>query len=81
MKEIIKYETDENGEHACLECHATGETTLMLVGRLILNMVKMTEGEWTVKDLMEMLEKDYIPKLFIMTQNDETVYEEVIDPE
>ena len=52
-----------------------------MVGRLILNMVKMTEGEWTVKDLMEMLEKDYIPKLFIMMQNDKTVYEEVIDPE
>ena len=81
MKEIIKYETDENGERACLECHATVETTLIVVGRLILNMVKMTEGEWTVKDLMEMLEKDYIPKLFIMMRNDETVYEEVIDSE
>ena len=81
MKEIIKYETDENGENACLECHATGETNLIVAGRLILNMVKMTKGEFTVRDLMEMLENDYIPRLFITMQNEHTVYEEVTDPE
>ena len=81
MKEIIRYETDENGEHACLECHATGQTTLMLIGRLILNMARMTKGKLSVNFLLKALEDEYIPQMIVEMKDDKVIHEEVIYPD
>lgn len=81
MKEWIKYTEDEAGENACLECHASADTVMWVVARLILNIAKGTKGELSVNKLMDELEHKYIPRGIIAMGSDKTVYEEVIDPE
>ena len=44
MKEIIKYETDENGENSRLMSMASGDTTMKVIARLLLQMAKDDKG-------------------------------------
>ena len=81
MKEWIKYTEDEAGKNASLECHASADTVMWVVARLILNIAKGTKGELSVNMLMDELEHKYIPQGIIAMGSDKTVYEEVIDPE
>ena len=81
MKEIIKYETDENGEHATLTTMASGDTTMNLIAKLILNMARMTKGKLSVNFLLKTLEAEYIPKMIVEMKDDKVVREEVIYPE
>lgn len=81
MKEWIKYTEDEAGKNVSLECHASADTVMQVVARLILNIAKGTKGEVSVNMLMDELERKYIPQGIIAMWSDETVYEEVIDPE
>ena len=78
MKEIIKYETDESGEHSTLTTMASGDTTMKMIAKLLLQMAKMTKGELSVNFLLKALEAEYIPKMIIEMKNDEVVHEEVI---
>lgn len=81
MKEIIKYETDEKGENSRLLSMASGDTTMKVIARLLLQMAKMTEGGLPVNTMLKLLEDVYIPQMIIETAGDEIVHEEVIDPE
>lgn len=81
MKEWIKYTEDEAGKKVSLECRASADTVMQVVARLILNIAKGTKGELSVNMLMDELEHKYIPQGIIAMWSDETVYEEVIDPE
>ena len=78
MKEIIKYEIDENGEHATLTTMASGDTTMKLIAKLILNMARMTKGELSVNFLLKALEDEYIPRMIVEIKDDKVVHEEVI---
>lgn len=78
MKEIIKYEIDENGEHATLTTMASGDTTMKLIAKLILNMARMTKGELSVNLLLKALEDEYIPRMIVEMKDDKVVREEVI---
>ena len=79
MKEWIKYE--DYGNDAKLESHASGDTTMCVIARLILNMAKATNGRVSAKEILEIVEKDYIPRIVVEMASDKTLYEEVIDPE
>jgi hypothetical protein len=81
VKEIIKYEIDENGEHATLTTMASGDTTMNLIAKLILNMARMTKGKLSVNFLLKTLEAEYIPKMIVEMKDDKVVHEEVIYPE
>ena len=81
MKEIIKYEIDENGENATLTTMASGDTTMNLIAKLILNMARMTKGKLSVNFLLKTLEAEYIPKMIVEMKDDKVVREEVIYPE
>lgn len=81
MKEIIKYEIDENGEHATLTTMASGDTTMKLIAKLILNMARMTKGKLSVNFLLKTLEAEYIPRMIVEMKDDKVVREEVIYPE
>lgn len=81
MKEIIKYETDESGEHSTLTTMASGDTTMKLIAKLLLNMARMTKGELSVNFLLKALEDEYIPRMIVEMKGDEVVREEVIYPE
>ena len=81
MKEIIKYEIDENGEHATLTTMASGDTTMKLIAKLLLNMARMTKGKLSVNFLLKALEAEYIPQMIVEMKDDKVVREEVIDPE
>ena len=81
MKEIIKYETDENGDKATFTIHATGHTTLMLIARLILKVTTASNGKLSVKDVLRDLKAKYIPLMIIKMAGEKTTHEEVIDPE
>ena len=78
MREIIKYETDESGEHSTLTTMASGDTTMKLIAKLLLQMAKMTNGKLSVNFCLKALETEYIPKMIVEMQNDEVVHEEVI---
>ena len=78
MKEIIKYETDENGEHAVFMSRASGDTTMKLIAKLLLNMARMTKGEPSVNFLLKALEAEYIPQMIVEMKDDKVVHEEVI---
>ena len=78
MKEIIKYETDENGENPRLMSMASGDTTMKLIAKLILNMARMTKGELSVNFLLKALEDEYIPRMVVEMKDDKVVREEVI---
>ncbi|MBQ1569706.1 MAG: hypothetical protein IIZ78_01180 [Clostridiales bacterium] len=80
MREIIKYETDENGENSRLMSMASGDTTMKVIARLLLQMAKMTKGGLSVDMMLDMLKEVYIPAMIVEMAGD-TVYEEVIDPE
>lgn len=81
MKEIIKYEIDENGEHATLTTMASGDTTMKLIAKLILNMARMTKGKLSVNFLLKTLEAEYIPRMIVEMKDVKVVREEVIYPE
>ena len=81
MKEWIKYTEDEAGKKASLECHASADTVMQVVARLILNITKGTKGELSVNRLMYELVHKYIPKEIIAMGSDEIVYEEVTKTE
>ena len=81
MKEIIKYEIDENGKHATLTTMASGDTTMNLIARLLLQMAKMTKGGLPVDMMLDMLKEVYIPAMIVEMAGDTVVREEVIDPE
>jgi len=78
VKEIIKYETDENGENPRLMSMASGDTTMKLIAKLILNMARMTKGELSVNFLLKALEDEYIPRMVVEMKDDKVVREEVI---
>ena len=63
MKEIIKYEIDENGDKAVFTIHATRYTTMMLIARLLLNMATGSKGKQSVEELLTDLKVVYIPIL------------------
>lgn len=81
MKEWIKFETDESGEHSTLTTMASGDTTMKLIAKLLLNMARMTKGELSVNFLLKALEDEYIPRMIVEMKGDEVVREEVIYPE
>lgn len=81
MKEIIRYETDENGENSRLMSMASGDTTMKVIARLLLQMAKMTKGGLPVDMMLDMLKKVYIPAMIVEMAGDTVVREEVIDPE
>ena len=81
MREIIKYETDENGEHSTLTAMASGDTTMKMIAKLLLQMAKMTKGELSVNFLLKALEAEYIPQMIVEMKNDEVVHEEVTKTE
>lgn len=81
MKEIIKYETDENGERAIFMSRASGDTTMKFIARLLLQMAKMTKGELAVDMMLDVLKNVYVPQMLIEMAGDNIVHEEVIDPE
>lgn len=81
MKEIIKYETDENGENSRLMSMASGDTTMKVIARLLLQMAKMTKGELAVDMMLDVLKNVYVPQMLIEMAGDNIVHEEVIDPE
>ena len=81
MKEIIKYEIDENRKHATLTTMASGDTTMKLIAKLILNMARMTKGKLSVNFLLKTLEAEYIPRMIVEMKDDKVVHEEVIYPE
>ena len=81
MKEIIKYEIDENGKHATLTTMASGDTTMNLIAKLILNMARMTKGKLSVNFLLKVLEDEYIPRMIVEMKDDKVIREEVIYPE
>ena len=78
MKEIIKYETDENGENPKLMSMASGDTTMKVIARLLLNMARMTKGELSVNYLLKALEDEYIPRMVVEMKDDKVLREEVI---
>lgn len=78
MKEIIKYEIDENGEHATLTTMASADTAMILIAKLILYMARMTKGELSVNFLLKALEDKYIPRMIVEMKDDKVVHEEVI---
>ena len=81
MREWIKYEEDENEEKAVFAIHATANTTMMLIARLILKMTVASKGKLSVKDVMRDLKAKYIPLMIIKMASEKTTHEEVIDPE
>ena len=81
MKEIIKYETDENGDKAVFTIHATGYTTMMLIARLLLKLTVASKGKLSVQDVLKDLKAKYIPLMIIKMASEKTGREEVIDPE
>lgn len=81
MKEFIKYEIDENGEHAALTTMASGDTTMKLIAKLILNMARMTKGKLSVNFLLKTLEAECIPKMIVEMKDDKVIREEVIYPD
>jgi len=81
VKEIIKYEIDENRKHATLTTMASGDTTMKLIAKLILNMARMTKGKLSVNFLLKALEDEYIPKMIVEMKDDKVIREEVIYPE
>jgi len=78
VKEIIKYETDENGENPKLMSMASGDTTMKVIARLLLNMARMTKGELSVNYLLKALEDEYIPRMVVEMKDDKVLREEVI---
>ena len=78
MKEFIKYEIDENGEHATLTTMASGDTAMKFIAKLILNMARMTKGKLSVNFLLEALETEYIPRMIVEMKDDKVVREKVI---
>jgi hypothetical protein len=81
VKEIIKYETDENGENSRLMSMASGDTTMKVTARLLLQMAKMTKGGLPVDMMLDMLKEVYIPAMIVEMAGDTVVREEVFDPE
>lgn len=81
MKEIIRYETDENGENSRLMLMASGDTTMKVIARLLLQMAKMTKGGLPVDMMLDMLKEVYIPAMIVEMAGDTVVKEEVFDPE
>ena len=60
---------------------ASGDTTMKLIAKLLLQMAKMTKGELSVNFLLKALEAEYIPQMIVEMKGDEVVHEEVIYPE
>ena len=81
MKEIIRYETDENGENHRLMLMASGDTTMKVIARLLLQMAKMTKGGLPVDTMLDMLKEVYIPAMIVEMAGDTVEREEVYDPE
>ena len=81
MKEIIRYETDENGENPRLMSMASGDTTMKVIARLLLQMAKMSKGELAVDAMINILKEVYVPQMVIAMTEDEIVHEEVIYPD
>ena len=81
MKEIIRYETDESGEHSTLTTMASGDTTMKLIAKLLLQMAKMTKGGLPVDMMLDMLKEVYIPAMIVEMAGDTVVKEEVTKTE
>ena len=79
MTQFIRYEEVEG--KGTLACMASSDTTLTVIARLILNLARMTNGEYSAQKILKMLEEKYIPEQILKAGSEKRIYEEVIYPE